>query len=208
MWTRRRGPLWIISRPRSGTRARARVRRSRFSFLTAEATGIIPARWIRIKRAPPTPLPTALLYIHGISRAVRKETDLPSVPGLIEVVQNNPLQLRLPPQWFDEDTQYVNRGDRRRSGNSSRSSGPEPPSAILTARLTAAWSLNRCTECSVILRASVDGSTKTATIDSLKDIKAHNLPVSTFQRVFGICQRYGRERRQLRVPADFFLSAF
>lgn len=38
----------------------------------------------------------------------------------------------------------------------------------------------RCTECSVILQANVDDATKTATVDSLEDIKVHNLPVSNF----------------------------
>jgi hypothetical protein len=41
----------------------------------------------------------------------------------------------------------------------------------------------RCTECSVILRANVDCSTPftcSATVDSLEDIKVHNMPVSTF----------------------------
>jgi hypothetical protein len=98
---------------------------------------------------------------------------------LIEVVQNNPLQLRLPPQWFDEDTNML-------IGETAEDTdillGLRSRTAICNPDSTVNCSLEpeRCTECSLILRASVDGSTKTATIDSLEDIKAHNLPVSNF----------------------------
>ncbi|MGH7850453.1 MAG: prepilin-type N-terminal cleavage/methylation domain-containing protein [Thermodesulfobacteriota bacterium] len=118
------------------------------------------------------------LYSWDISRG-QDGTDLPSVPGLIEVVQNNPLQLRLPPQWFDEDTNML-------IGETAEDTdillGLRSRTAICNPDSTVNCSLEpeRCTECSLILRASVDGSTKTATIDSLEDIKAHNLPVSNF----------------------------
>ena len=118
------------------------------------------------------------LYSWDISRG-QDGTDLPSVPGLIEVAQNNPLQLRLPPQWFDEDTNTL-------IGETAEDTdillGLRSRTAICNPDSTVNCSLEpeRCTECSVILRASVDGSTKTATIDSLEDIKAHNLPVSNF----------------------------
>lgn len=118
------------------------------------------------------------LYTWDISRG-QKGADLPSVPGLIEVVQNNPLQLRLPSQWFDEDTHMLI-GETIEDpeillGFRSRTALCNPDSAV-----NCSLEPERCTECSVILRASVDGSTKTATIDALNDIKAHNLPVSTF----------------------------
>ena len=118
------------------------------------------------------------VYSWDISRG-QDGTDLPSIPGLIEVVQNNPLQLRLPPQWFDEDTNML-------IGETAEDTdillGLRSRTAICNPDSTVNCSLEpeRCTECSLILRASVDGSTKTATIDSLEDIKAHNLPVSNF----------------------------
>ncbi len=118
------------------------------------------------------------LYTWDISRG-QDGTDLPSIPGLIEVVQNNPLQLRLPPQWFDEDTNTLIGGTADGTdillGLRSRTAICNPDSTV-----NCSLEPERCTECSVILRASVDGSTKTATIDSLEDIKAHNLPVSNF----------------------------
>ncbi len=118
------------------------------------------------------------LYTWDISRG-QEGADLPSVPGLVEVVQNNPLELRLPPQWFDEDTHMLI-GETIEDpeillGFRSRTALCNPDSAV-----NCSLEPERCTECSVILRASVDGSTKTATIDALNDIKAHNLPVSTF----------------------------
>ena len=118
------------------------------------------------------------LYSWDISRG-QDGTDLPSVPGLIEVVQNNPLQLRLPPQWFDEDTNMLigetADGTDILLGLRSRTAICNPDSTV-----NCSLEPERCTECSLILRASVDGTTKTATIDSLEDIKAHNLPVSNF----------------------------
>jgi prepilin-type N-terminal cleavage/methylation domain-containing protein len=118
------------------------------------------------------------LYSWDISRG-QDGTDLPSVPGLIEVVQNNPLQLRLPPQWFDEDTNTLIgeavAGPEILLGFRSRTAICNPDSTV-----NCSLEPERCTECSVIMRATVDESTKTATIDSLVDIKAHNLPVSNF----------------------------
>lgn len=118
------------------------------------------------------------LYSWDISRG-QDGSDLPSVPGLIEVVQNNPLQLRLPPQWFDEDTNTLIGGTADGTdillGLRSRTAICNPDSTV-----NCSLEPERCTECSLILRASVDGSTKTATIDSLEDVKAHNLPLSNF----------------------------
>ncbi|MEW6145025.1 MAG: prepilin-type N-terminal cleavage/methylation domain-containing protein [Thermodesulfobacteriota bacterium] len=118
------------------------------------------------------------LYTWDITRG-QDGTDLPSVPGLIEVVQNDPLQLRLPSQWFDEDTNNL---IGEIAANPEILLGLRSRTALCNPDSTVNCNLEpeKCTECSVILRASVDGSTKTATIDSLEDIKVHNLPVSTF----------------------------
>lgn len=118
------------------------------------------------------------LYTWDISRG-QDGTYLPSVPYQIDVAQNNPLQLRLPPQWFDEDTNTLIgetvAGPEILLGFRSRAAICNPDSNV-----NCSLEPERCTECSVILRAIVDESTKTATVDSLNDIKVHNLPVTTF----------------------------
>lgn len=118
------------------------------------------------------------LYTWDISRG-QDGTDLPSVPAIVDVAQSNPLELRLPPQWFDEDTGMLI-GETAANpeillGLRSRTALCNPDSAV-----NCNLEPERCTECSVILRANVNDSTKTATIDSLEDIKVHNMPVSTF----------------------------
>ena len=119
-----------------------------------------------------------VLYTWDISRG-QEGSDLPSVPGIVDVAQNDPLLLRLPPQWFDPDSGML-------IGESSQNPeillGLRSRTALCNPDSTVNCSLEpeRCTECSVILRANVDDATKTATIDSLEDIKVHNLPVSTF----------------------------
>ncbi len=108
--------------------------------------------------------------------------NLPSVPGLIQVMQNEPLVLLLPNEWFpdggsiligetEEDAEVV-LGFRSRTALCS-------PVDTVNCNLQP----ERCTECSVIMKAQVDGSSKTATIDSVGDIKVHNLPVETFSGV-------------------------
>jgi prepilin-type N-terminal cleavage/methylation domain-containing protein len=118
------------------------------------------------------------LYSWDISRG-QDGIYLPSVPHQVDVVQSNPLQLRLPPQWFDEDTNTL---IGETVANPEILLGLRSRTALCNPDSTVNCSLEpeRCTECSLVLRASVDESTKTATIDSLDDIKAHNLPVTTF----------------------------
>jgi hypothetical protein len=93
------------------------------------------------------------------------------------VAQNNPLVLTLPSQWFPDGGEILI-GETEE--NAEILLGLRSRTAICNPDSTVNCSLEpeRCTECSVILRASVEG--KTATIDSLEDIKAHNLPVSNF----------------------------
>lgn len=118
------------------------------------------------------------LYTWDISRG-QDGSYLPSVPGIVDVAQNNPLQLRLPPQWFDEDTGMLI-GETEQ--NPAVLLGLRSRTALCNPDNTVNCNLEpeRCTECSVILQANVDDATKTATVDSLEDIKVHNLPVSNF----------------------------
>jgi prepilin-type N-terminal cleavage/methylation domain-containing protein len=118
------------------------------------------------------------LYTWDITRGQNGE-ELPSVPGVIEVMQNDPLVLTLPPQWFP-DSGNVLIGETEENaeillGFRSRTALCNPDSTV-----NCSLEPERCTECSVILRATVDGSAKTATVDALDDIKAHNMPISTF----------------------------
>lgn len=119
-----------------------------------------------------------ILYTWDISRG-QDGAYLPSVPGIVDVAQNNPLQLRLPPQWFDEDTGMLI-GETEQNpvvllGLRSRTALCNPDNTV-----NCNLEPERCTECSVILQANVDDATKTATVDSLEDIKVQNMPVSTF----------------------------
>ena len=118
------------------------------------------------------------LYTWDITRGQEGEY-LPSVAGIVEVAQSNPLQLRLPPQWFDEDTGML---IGEAAANPEILLGLRSRTALCSPDSNVNCNLEpeRCTECSVILQASVNDSTKTATIDSLQDIKVHNLPVSNF----------------------------
>jgi len=118
------------------------------------------------------------VYTWDITRG-QNGGNLPSVPGLIQVMQNEPLVLLLPNEWFPdggsvligetEEDPEVLLGFRSRTALCS-------PDDTVNCNLQP----ERCTECSVIMRAQVDGSSKTATIDSVGDIKVHNLPVETF----------------------------
>ncbi len=118
------------------------------------------------------------VYTWDITRG-QNGGNLPSVPGLIQVMQNEPLVLLLPNEWFPdggsvligetEEDPEVLLGFRSRTALCS-------PDDTVNCNLQP----ERCTECSVIMRAQVDGSSKTATIDSIGDIKVHNLPVETF----------------------------
>lgn len=118
------------------------------------------------------------IYTWDITRG-QDGGNLPSVPGLIQVMQNEPLVLLLPSEWFpgggstligetEEDAEVL-LGFRSRTALCS-------PDDTVNCNLDP----SRCTECSVIMRAEVDGAAKTATIDSVDNIITHNLPVQTF----------------------------
>lgn len=107
---------------------------------------------------------------------------LPSVPGIIQVIQNEPLVLLLPSEWFpgggsvligetEEDAEVI-------LGFRSRTALCSPDDTV-----DCDLDPSRCTECSVVMKAEVDGAAKTATIDSVDNIIAHNLPVATFSGV-------------------------
>jgi prepilin-type N-terminal cleavage/methylation domain-containing protein len=118
------------------------------------------------------------LYTWDITRGQNGD-NLPSVPGVIETMQNDPLVVTLPPEWFP-DGGNVLIGETEENpeillGFRSRTALCSPDSNV-----NCSLEPERCTECSVIMRATVNGSNKTATIDSLDDIKAQNMPVSTF----------------------------
>jgi len=120
------------------------------------------------------------LYTWDITRG-QNGTSLPSVAGKIFIDEENPNKFRfLPPEWFNENVLI---GETEEDvdillGLRSRTALCNPDSTV-----NCLLEPERCTECSVILRASVDGNTKTATIDSLDDIKVHNLPVTNFNSV-------------------------
>jgi len=119
------------------------------------------------------------LYTWDITRG-QSGSDLPSVPALIQVSQSSPLALVLPPEWFDGSTLI---GETEEDvdillGFRSRTALCNPDSTI-----NCNLEPERCTECSVILQASVQGSTKLATIDNVNDIKVSNMPVPSFNSV-------------------------
>lgn len=119
------------------------------------------------------------LYTWDITRG-QTGSNLPSVPALVEVTQTSPLKLLLPPQWFDGST-LIGETDEDADvllGFRSRTALCNPDSTI-----NCNLEPERCTECSVILQASVQGSTKLATIDAVNDIKVSNLPVSVFNSI-------------------------
>lgn len=121
------------------------------------------------------------IYTWDITRG-QAGGNLPSVPGIIQVMQNNPLVLLLPNEWFsgggsvvigetEEDAEIL-LGFRSRTALCS-------PDDTVNCNLQP----ERCTECSVILRAEVNGAMKTATVESVDNIVEHNLPVETFSGI-------------------------
>lgn len=108
-------------------------------------------------------------------------SDLPSVPAIIQVNEQSPaLKLALPSQWFEGGVLI---GEQDEPGNPeillglrSRVNLCNPDTSI-----NCGVSPERCTECAVILKASVNESTQVATIDTISDLKAQNFPVSSFQ---------------------------
>lgn len=108
-------------------------------------------------------------------------TEMPSVPGLVQVTESSPaLKLQLPPEWFKEGILI---GEENQVadvllGFRSRVNLCNPDSEINCGETPA-----KCTECAALLRATVDGGTKVATIDDAGDIKAHNFPISSFDNL-------------------------
>ena len=106
--------------------------------------------------------------------------NLPSVPAVIQVSQQSPsLQLVLPPQWFEGGILI---GEQDEPGDPeillglrSRVNLCNPDSTV-----SCGVSPEECTECAVIVRANVNESTQTATIDSLSDLKEENFPISSY----------------------------
>lgn len=117
------------------------------------------------------------LFTWDISRG-QNGSELPSVPGLVQVAQPSPdLKLVLPPQWFDVD-KFIGETEATVDvllGFRSRVNLCNPDTTV-----NCGLSPEKCTECSVILEATVDGATKLATVSDASKIKAHNFPVSTF----------------------------
>jgi prepilin-type N-terminal cleavage/methylation domain-containing protein len=117
------------------------------------------------------------LFTWDITRG-QNGSELPSVAGLVRVTQSSPeLKLLLPPEWFKEGKLI---GETESSavvllGFRSRVNLCNPDTAV-----NCGLEPEKCTECSVILEASVDGVTKLATVADLSKVKAHNFPVTTF----------------------------
>ncbi len=119
------------------------------------------------------------IYTWDITRG-QDGADMPSIVDSVRVNQSSPLQLLLPLNWFDENV-LIGESDEDSEvllGIRSRIAVCNPDSAV-----NCLLEPERCTECAVILRAAVDGSTKTATVDSLDDIIVHNFPVESFSGV-------------------------
>lgn len=119
------------------------------------------------------------IYTWDITRG-QDGADLPSIVDSVRVNQSSPLQLLLPMNWFDENV-LIGETDEDSEvllGIRSRIAVCNPDSAV-----NCLLEPERCTECAVILRAAVDGSAKTATVDSLDDIIVHNFPVESFSGV-------------------------
>ena len=117
------------------------------------------------------------LFTWDITRG-QNGSELPSIAGLVQVTQSSPeLKLLLPPEWFEVDKLI---GETESSavvllGFRSRVNLCNPDTAI-----NCGLSPEKCTECSVILEASVDGVTKLATVSDLSKVKAHNFPITIF----------------------------
>jgi len=120
------------------------------------------------------------IYTWDITRG-QDGADLPSIVDSVKVNQNSPLELLLPQNWFDEENVLIGGGGEDGQvllGIRSRLAVCNPDSQV-----NCLLEPERCTECAVVLRATVDGSTKTATVDSLDDIIVHNFPVASFSGV-------------------------
>jgi len=110
----------------------------------------------------------------------------PSTAGIVTVASAGPpLVLQLPPEWFQggnligETTTPTNNillGFRSRVilCNPVNPAPPDPPI------VNCAQTPNLCTECAVILRATIDGATQQATIDDVNQIIEQNFQDSDF----------------------------
>lgn len=120
------------------------------------------------------------IYTWDITRG-QDGADLPSIADSVRINQSSPLELLLPQSWFDEENVLIGGGGEGGEvllGIRSRIAVCNPDSQV-----PCLLEPERCTECAVVLRATVDGSTKTATVDSIDDIIVHNLPVASFSSV-------------------------
>lgn len=116
------------------------------------------------------------LYTWDITRG-RNGSDMPSVPAVIQLTQSNPLTLLLPSEWFDGNVLIGETAENVDIllGFRSRTALCNPDNTI-----NCNLEPERCTECSTIIRASVAGALKTATIDALDDVKLTNFPLTSF----------------------------
>ncbi len=119
------------------------------------------------------------IYTWDITRG-RNGSEMPSVPGQVQLIQNSPLTLQLPTQWFKENVLI---GETEENVNillgfRSRTALCNPDNT-----LNCNLEPEKCTECSAIIQASVAGAVKTATIDSLDDIKLTNFPITSFNSI-------------------------
>ena len=130
-----------------------------------------------IKTGKDSPPDCITLFTWDITRG-QQASELPSVPGLVQVMQSSPeLKLVLPPQWFDVD-KLIGESSVNATvllGFRSRVNLCNPDTTI-----NCGLSPEKCTECSVILEASVSGLTKLATVADLSKVKLHNFPITTF----------------------------
>lgn len=121
------------------------------------------------------------IYTWDLTRG-QEGDDLPSTSARVMVEQASPsLKLTLPLDWFPDDSNpniLIGEEDAQavvylgfRAGGTLCS-----PSTSINCSLTP----EKCTVCSAILEASIDGSTKTATISDASKIKQHNFPISSF----------------------------
>lgn len=120
------------------------------------------------------------IYTWDITRG-QDSGNLPSVPGLIQVTGSNPLVFSLPNEWFPDGNIIIGETEEDAEillGLRSRVAICNPDSTV-----NCLLEPERCTECSVIVRATVDGNTKRATVDSVDDIVEYNLPVETFSGI-------------------------
>lgn len=119
------------------------------------------------------------VYTWDITRG-QNGNDLPSVPAVVQVSQQSPsLQLILPPQWFKNGVLI---GEEDEPGNPEILLGLRSRVNLCNPDNTVSCGVSpeKCTECAVIVRASVNESTQTATVDSLSDLKEQNFPVTSY----------------------------